>query len=118
MLSRDRLKRPICEVHLVQYDCFTLVEITRGTILAQVEAQEYLGSSTCSDYLRKAERRLAEETERTSNYLDPSSEPKVTRVVENELVKKQVLAHNYCLFPSPRDSVLCSSCHNKVRARL
>lgn len=57
-----------------------------------MEAQEYLASSTCSDYLRKAERRLAEETERTSNYLDPSSEPKVTRVVENELVRKQVLA--------------------------
>ncbi|BDA49097.1 Cullin-3 [Coccomyxa sp. Obi] len=58
----------------------------------QVEAQEYLGSCTCSEYLRKAERRLVEETERTQNYLDPSSEPKITRVVENELFKKQMRA--------------------------
>lgn len=63
----------------------------------QVEAQEYLGSCTCAEYLRKAEKRLTEETERTVSYLDPSSEAKITRVVENELVKKQV----FCLLASP-----------------
>ncbi len=63
-----------------------------GFLHAQVEAQEYLGSCTCSEYLRKAERRLVEETERTQNYLDPSSEAKITRVVENELFKKQVVS--------------------------
>ena len=40
--------------------------------------------------MEKAERRLHEEKERVDNYLDPSSEPKITRVVENELIKKQV----------------------------
>jgi len=63
----------------------------------QVEAQEYLGSCSCPQYMEKAERRLHEEKERVDNYLDPSSEPKITRVVENELIKKQVppLLHPY-----------------------
>ena len=56
----------------------------------QIEAQEYLGSCSCPQYMEKAERRLHEEKERVDNYLDPSSEPKITRVVENELIKKQV----------------------------
>lgn len=55
----------------------------------QAEAQEYLASRDCPDYLRKAEKRLAEESERVRNYLDPGSEPKITRVVEAELIQKQ-----------------------------
>ena len=55
-----------------------------------MEAQEYLASCACPEYLRKAERRLAEEVERCVNYLDPSSEPKITAVVEQELIRKQV----------------------------
>ena len=54
-----------------------------------MEAQEYLASCACPEYLRKAERRLAEEVERCVNYLDPSSEPKITAVVEQELIRKQ-----------------------------
>lgn len=56
----------------------------------QAEAQEYLASCDCPEYLRKAEKRLAEEAERVRNYLDPGSEPKITRVVESELILKQV----------------------------
>ena len=52
-----------------------------------------MASSDCPEYLCKAERRLAEEMERVSNYLDPSSEPKITRVVEQQLIGKQVCAH-------------------------
>ena len=54
-----------------------------------MEAQEYLASCSCPEYLRKAERRLAEEVERCVNYLDPTSEPKITAVVEQELIRKQ-----------------------------
>jgi len=56
----------------------------------QAEAQEYLAGCDCPDYLRKAERRLAEESERVRNYLDPGSDAKITRVVETELIQKQV----------------------------
>lgn len=58
--------------------------------LTQAEAQCYIGSSDCPDYLRKAEKRLSEEIERVVNYLDPSSEAHITKVVENELIGKQV----------------------------
>ena len=54
-----------------------------------MEAQEFLASCSCPEYLRKAERRLAEEVERCVNYLDPSSEAKITAVVEQELIRKQ-----------------------------
>jgi Cullin family len=56
----------------------------------QAEAQEFLASCDCPDYLRKAEKRLAEEVERVRNYMDPGSEAKITRVVETELILKQV----------------------------
>ena len=55
----------------------------------QGEAQAYLASCDCPGYLRKAERRLAEEKERVATYLDQSSEPKILRVVETELIHTQ-----------------------------
>ena len=61
----------------------------KACVCAQMEAQEYLASCACPEYLRKAERRLAEEVERCVNYLDPSSEAKITAVVEQELIRKQ-----------------------------
>lgn len=56
------------------------------------EAQEYISSSDCPEYLRKAEKRLSEELERVKNYLDPSTEPKITKVVETELIMNQMKA--------------------------
>ena len=47
----------------------------------------------------KAERRLAEEKERVANYMDQSSEPKILRVVETELIHKQ--ARLFTGFPWP-----------------
>ncbi|KAK9837407.1 hypothetical protein WJX81_000098 [Elliptochloris bilobata] len=58
----------------------------------QGEAQAYLASCDCPGYLRKAERRLVEEKERVAHYLDQSSEPKILRVVETELIQKQMRA--------------------------
>jgi len=52
----------------------------------QKEAQAFLGGSDCPGYLRKAERRLQEERERVAAYLDPSTEPRLTRVVERCLL--------------------------------
>lgn len=59
-------------------------------MLWQAEAQQYASTCDCPDYLRYADRRLEEEKERVVNYLDPSTEPKITRVIENELLSKQV----------------------------
>jgi cullin 3 len=53
------------------------------------EAQAAIAGCSCPEYLKRAERRLAEEAERVRAYLDASTEPRVTRVVENELLREQ-----------------------------
>eukprot|EP00879_Flechtneria_rotunda_P001881 GHRR01002052.1.p1 GENE.GHRR01002052.1~~GHRR01002052.1.p1 ORF type:complete len:737 (+),score=264.98 GHRR01002052.1:271-2481(+) len=56
------------------------------------EAQEFLTTCNAPDYMCKAEKRLAEEVERVKNYLDESTEPKITRVAEQELIAVQMKA--------------------------
>ena len=55
-----------------------------------MEAQDFISTCDCPEFLRKAERRLSEEADRVTNYLDPSTEQKVTRVVEETLIGQQV----------------------------
>jgi cullin 3 len=50
------------------------------------ESQEFIECCDCGNYLKKAERRLNEEMERVSHYLDAGSEPKITSVVEKEMI--------------------------------
>lgn len=73
----------------------------------KAEAQEYISNSDCPEYLRKAEKRLNEEIDRVKGYLDASTESKITRVVETELISKQMVAlvemHNSGLVPLLRD---------------
>ncbi|KAF9591035.1 hypothetical protein IFM89_001245 [Coptis chinensis] len=51
-----------------------------------VESQHFIECCDCGDYLKKAERRLNEEMERVSHYLDARSEAKITNVVETEMI--------------------------------
>eukprot|EP00850_Spirogloea_muscicola_P000165 SM000001S04567 [mRNA] locus=s1:981996:985237:- [translate_table: standard] len=51
-----------------------------------VEAQEFLRTCDCADYLKRAEARLNEEIDRVSHYLDVKTEPKITAVVEAEMI--------------------------------
>jgi cullin 3 len=51
-----------------------------------VESQEFIECCDCGNYLMKAERRLNEEMERVSHYLDTASEAKITSVVEKEMI--------------------------------
>ncbi|GJM86837.1 hypothetical protein PR202_ga02732 [Eleusine coracana subsp. coracana] len=50
------------------------------------ESQGYIECCDCGNYLKKAERRLNEEMERVSHYLDAGSEAKITSVVEKEMI--------------------------------
>lgn len=61
----------------------------------RLESQKFIESCDCGDYLKKAERRLNEEMERVSHYLDFSSESKITNVVEKEMIEShmQTLVH-------------------------
>ncbi|KAF8399458.1 hypothetical protein HHK36_015323 [Tetracentron sinense] len=51
-----------------------------------VESQQFIECCDCGDYLKKAERRLNEEMERVTHYLDAKSEAKITNVVEKEMI--------------------------------
>ncbi|KQK01936.1 cullin-3A [Brachypodium distachyon] len=50
------------------------------------ESQEFIECCDCGNYLKKAERRLNEEMERVSHYLDAGSDAKITSVVEKEMI--------------------------------
>ena len=55
-----------------------------------MEAQQYVATSDCPDYLKKAEGRLEEECCRVKHYLDDDTEEKVTAVVQAEMIGKQM----------------------------
>jgi Cullin family len=59
-------------------------------VVVQKEASEYMASCDGPDYLNKVAKRLEEEGERVKNYLDPSTEAKITAVLEKQLIQKQV----------------------------
>lgn len=54
------------------------------------ESQKLIESCDCGDYLKKAERRLNEEMERVSHYLDSSSESEITSVVDKQMIEKHI----------------------------
>ena len=56
----------------------------------RLESQQFIESCDCGDYLKKAERRLNEEMERVSHYLDASSLDKITERVEDEMIKNHM----------------------------
>jgi len=56
----------------------------------QAESQEYISQNSASDYMKKAEQRLAEEVDRVAHYLDPATEPKIREVAERELIERHM----------------------------
>jgi len=50
------------------------------------ESREYLTQCTCSDYIKKAQNRIAEEQVRCTAYLSPSTHLKLRSVIETELI--------------------------------
>jgi len=57
-----------------------------STYFYHLESLSFLGASSCSDYLRKAESRMKEEIERVHHYLDSGTENKIREVVEREMI--------------------------------
>jgi cullin 3 len=54
------------------------------------ESNEMLVESDAATYLRHVEKRLQEEYERSQHYLSPSSEPKIRKIVEKELIESHM----------------------------
>ncbi|EFJ43865.1 hypothetical protein VOLCADRAFT_83034 [Volvox carteri f. nagariensis] len=78
--------------HQVYVEDFEKPFLAAAAEFYRTEAHAFITTSDCPDYLRKAEQRLHEEQERCAAYLDASTEPKITRVVEAELLKSQMTA--------------------------
>eukprot|EP00798_Chlamydomonas_sp_ICE-L_P002801 gene2801-12676_t len=78
--------------HAVYVDDFETAFLAATADFYKKEANEYISSCDCPDYLTKAEKRLTEEVERVKHYLDASTEAKVTKVVETELILNQMKA--------------------------
>jgi len=55
------------------------------------ESEQFIESCACGDYLKKVERRLNEERERVSHYLDPNTESKIISVVEKKMIENHML---------------------------
>eukprot|EP00252_Welwitschia_mirabilis_P001892 TRINITY_DN1185_c0_g1_i1.p1 TRINITY_DN1185_c0_g1~~TRINITY_DN1185_c0_g1_i1.p1 ORF type:complete len:733 (-),score=125.87 TRINITY_DN1185_c0_g1_i1:316-2514(-) len=56
-----------------------------------IEAQEFIECCDCGEYLKRAERRLNEEIDRVSHYLDSKTEAKITTVVDREMITAHLL---------------------------
>ncbi|RZS00016.1 hypothetical protein BHM03_00029656 [Ensete ventricosum] len=54
------------------------------------ESQVLMERCHCGEYLQMVERRLREEKERASHYLDDSTEPKIISIVEEEMIAKHM----------------------------
>lgn len=54
------------------------------------ESQQFIDCCDCGEYLKKAEKRLNEEIERVSHYLDSKTEVKITNVVEKEMIESHM----------------------------
>ncbi len=71
---------------IVYQDDFERPFLDAASDFYRLESQQFIETSDCADYLRKAEKRLNEEIDRITHYLDPKSEPKITSVVEREVI--------------------------------
>ncbi|KAJ6689421.1 hypothetical protein OIU85_005789 [Salix viminalis] len=73
---QEDFEKPFLEVSAEFYSC---------------ESQKFIECCDCGDYLKKAEKRLNEEIERVTHYLDSKSEVKITNVVEKEMIANHML---------------------------
>lgn len=56
----------------------------------KLESQKFLAENSTSVYINKVEARIEEEAERARHYLDPSTEPEIIKVLEQELIQKHM----------------------------
>lgn len=68
-------ERPFLEVSASFYSC---------------ESQQFIECCDCGEYLKKAERRLAEESERVSQYMDAKTADKIANVVDKEMLSNHM----------------------------
>lgn len=78
--------------NVVYEDDFESFFLERTLDFYRAEAQATLDHATCPEYLVKAEKRLLEEANRVTHYLNLSTEQKLKTIVETQLLKSQARA--------------------------
>lgn len=120
---RDCLQHPLVQAGTSTMQCRSRSNPTPAlTPPAHVPTPQAIGSCDCPEYIARAERRLAEEGERCRHYLDASTEPKITRVLETELVANNMRVRAwpqaaravlFCLPGFHRSLLAAISCSNQ-----
>lgn len=56
----------------------------------QMESQKFLDENSACIYIRRVESRIMEEADRAKHYLDESTESRIVKVIEEELIKRNM----------------------------
>eukprot|EP00736_Rhodelphis_marinus_P010004 Rmarinus@m.9311 len=75
----------------------------------KTESDQYINDVSCSEYMKKAERRLKEERERVEHYLDSRTEEKIREVVETRMI----FDHIDTLLTMPNSGILFQLEHDR-----
>eukprot|EP00981_Chlorochromonas_danica_P005296 scaffold1058_cov155-Ochromonas_danica.AAC.41 len=76
-------------VYEEEFETFFLIETEQ---FYHAESLQYISSNPCAEYIRKVEGRLLEEADRLNNYVAASTEPKLRRVLDQELIARHAQA--------------------------
>ncbi|XP_075153599.1 cullin 3 isoform X1 [Haematobia irritans] len=74
----------------VYEDDFEKPFLAQSASFYKFESQKFLAENNASVYLKKVESRIQEESSRAALYLDKDTEPRIVKVVEDELIKKHM----------------------------
>ncbi len=70
----------------VYYEDFEEPFLLQSAEFYRRESQNFLSENSASVYIRKVDDRIREESERAHHYLDKSTEPRIVKVLEDELI--------------------------------
>lgn len=74
------------ESRSVYYEDFEDPFLQQSAEFYRRESQNFLAENSASVYVRKVDERIREESERANHYLDKSTEPRIVKVLEDELI--------------------------------
>lgn len=74
------------ESRSVYYEDFEEPFLQQSGEFYRRESQIFLSENSASVYIRKVDERIREESERANHYLDKSTEPRIVKVLEEELI--------------------------------
>merc|ERR1719281_1324310 len=95
----------------VYRDCFEDQFLDNTRKFYQDESVQYISQNTCSDYLKKAEKRIREEKARVENYLHDSTLEKIQALLDDEWI----LAHYEALIRMENSGCTWMFEHDKVQ---